>query len=635
MDTTEKKKFARQMYTNDSEIGKMKLQSVKENLYEATTKVVLYSIEMYTKMDLTEWVQIKNVQTKLAKVTKDLERKSDEFEQGHISMFDITNACAVINDFVREDALTISRRELEAKIELQKSRIDELEKKEEILERRKQILESSEDNTEEKIVENKESEEINGPLYEDKDFNISNASENEELENDYEEDVDADWEDEPLPPTKMELFTERVSAIKDAAEITNISEELKDEKAAAKALEKELKDFQKNGKDILSRQCEYEENALDKLRILRNTDFAHRTEDEQEISLIGSWEPEAGSLYQWAAEILKYLEIIGDRYRNYAWFDDFYASKERKDKFDECKVYVQKQIKELYVNRSSIFFEFAGNLYDKEDEEFNFKKLIENMAMNWDTGIRYLTVVTNDDMPELNVFFKECLSGTNKYVDYYLLDRNALREACKKGDMENADYIYFKLLYHLNPAMDKIYWKDRSYTRQEFARQVIYRFIKVRNMFHFDSILKGFDRFIDGIDIRKWSEQHLLSEAYFAGNDDSDGRKMAKEMEDAIVEFCNHSENKGRFPLYRKAIKASVQLYFYMGKDYVFSYTRSNGETIHWRSLDDACRYMENTDKFKSYVELGKFVDEMYKSDYFRIWYEQLTKNLHDKESEV
>ena len=157
MDTTEKKKFARQMYTNDSEIGKMKLQSVKENLYEATTKVILYSIEMYTKMDLTEWVQIKKVQTKLAKVTKDLERKSDEFDKGHISMFDITNACAVINDFVRKDALTISRRELEAKIELQKSRIDELEKKEEILERRKQILESSEDNTEEKIVESKES----------------------------------------------------------------------------------------------------------------------------------------------------------------------------------------------------------------------------------------------------------------------------------------------------------------------------------------------------------------------------------------------------------------------------------------------------------------------------------------------
>lgn len=96
MDTTEKKKFARQMYTNDSEIGKTKLQSVKENLYEATTKVILYSIEMYTKMDLTEWVQIKKVQTKLAKVNKDLQRESDEFEQGHISMFDITNAyCSI------------------------------------------------------------------------------------------------------------------------------------------------------------------------------------------------------------------------------------------------------------------------------------------------------------------------------------------------------------------------------------------------------------------------------------------------------------------------------------------------------------------------------------------------------------
>ena len=57
METTEKKSFTRQMYTADSEVGKMKLQSVKENLYEATTKAVLYSIEMYTKVSLQEWVQ--------------------------------------------------------------------------------------------------------------------------------------------------------------------------------------------------------------------------------------------------------------------------------------------------------------------------------------------------------------------------------------------------------------------------------------------------------------------------------------------------------------------------------------------------------------------------------------------------
>ena len=38
----EKKTFTRQMYTTDSEVGKMKLQSIKENLYEATTKAVFH-----------------------------------------------------------------------------------------------------------------------------------------------------------------------------------------------------------------------------------------------------------------------------------------------------------------------------------------------------------------------------------------------------------------------------------------------------------------------------------------------------------------------------------------------------------------------------------------------------------------
>ena len=222
----------------------------------------------------------------------------------------------------------------------------------------------------------------------------------------------------------------------------------------------------KNGKDILTKQHDSERESLENLRTLRNTVFAHKSEDQQEISLIGSWEPEAGPLYQWASEILKYIKIIESRYKAYAWFDDFYASREGKDKFDGCKVYVQKQIKELYVNRSSIVFEFAGELYDKEDEEFNFKKLIENMAISWDTGIRYLTVVTNEDLPELNVFFKECLSGTNKYVDYYLIDRNALRDSCKKKDSKDVDYLYFKLLYHLNPSMEKIYWRDKAYTKK-------------------------------------------------------------------------------------------------------------------------------------------------------------------------
>lgn len=621
MDTTEKRTFTRQMYTRDSEVGRMKLQSVKENLYEATTKVVLYSIEMYTKTDLTEWVQTGLI-SKLDKANNDLKREREELEQGHIGLLDITNGCSVINDFVRKDALALSRNELQAKIELQKSKIAEIKEKERILEIRQQTLEASDDTDEEAVAE-EEPEEINN-FFDENEYGerkTSNDSDEDEFDDDYE-----DEEGEPKPPTELELFTVRVLANKDLEEIANIAEELKDERTAVENLIGELNALTRSGKDILTHQFNCERDSLENLRTLRNTVFAHKSEDEQEISLIGSWEPEAGPLYLWASEILKYIKIIGERYRAYAWFDDFYASREGKDKFDGCKVYVQKQIKELYVNRSSIVFEFAGELYDKEDDEFNFRRLIENMAISWDTGIRYLTVVTNEDLPELNIFFKECLSGTNKYVDFYLMDRNALRDACKKKDSKEIDYIYFKLLYHLSPAMEKLYWRDRAYSKKEFARQVIYKFIKVKNMFQFDARLKEYEKYIDGIDIRKWSEQHLLSEVYFMGIDDQLGHDLAREMEDAVIDFCKHSDNKGRTPLYRRAIKASVQLYFYMGRDYVFSYTRSNGQTLHWRSLDTACKYMENARNFKSYAELCGFVDELYKSDYFKIWRNQLKK---------
>lgn len=636
MDITEKKTFARQMYTTDSEVGKMKLQSVKENLYEATTKAVLYSIEMYTKMSLQEWVQT-GLLSKLDKANNDLKREKEELEQGHIGMFDITNGCSVINDFVRKDALALSRNELQAKMELQKAKIKKLEEKEAIIEKRKIELETGENDEEEPSED--EFEEVNIFFDEDDDggYNFSEESEeddqNEYYDDDFEDEDEGD-ESEPVHPSEVELFTIRISSIKDLEEIANISEELNEEKAAIGALIKELNSLTRNGKDILTHQFDAEKVALENLRTLRNTVFAHKSEDQQTISLIGSWEPEAGPLYQWASEILKYIKIIESRYKAYAWFDDFYASKEGKDKFDGCKVYVQKQIKELYVNRSNIVFEFAGELYDKEDEEFNFKKLIENMAISWDTGIRYLTVVTNEDLPELNIFFKECLSGTNKYVDCYLLDRNALRDSWKK-DSKDVDYLYFKLLYHLNPTMEKIYWRDRAYTKKDYARQVLYKFIKVKNMFQFDARLKDFQKYIDGIDIRRWCEQHLLSEVYFVGIDDLTGQALALEMENAIIDFCRHSDNRGRMQLYRRAIKASVQLYFYMGEDYVFSYTRSNGQTLHWRSLDDACKYIENTRRFRSYAELSDFVNEMYKSDYFKIWRTQLKKNAKKKESGV
>ena len=639
MNTTEKKTFTRQMYTADSEVGKMKLQSVKENLYEATTKAVLYSIEMYTKMSLQEWVQT-GLLRKLDKANNDLKREKEELEQGHIGMFDITNGCSVINDFVRKDALFLSRNELQAKIELQKSKVAELEEKAAIIEKRKCEIEAAQ-NDDEELFEDKY-EEVNDFFDEGNDADYNSP---EELDEDDSEEYYDDFDDEEVeddseeseqgPPSEVEIFTIRISTIKNLEEIANISEELKEEKIAIEALIKELNSLTRNGRDTLTHQFDSEREALENLRTLRNTVFAHKSEDQQEISLIGSWEPEAGPLYQWASEILKYIKIIEARYKSYAWFDDFYASREGKDKFDGCKVYVQKQIKELYVNRSSVVFEFAGELYDKEDEEFNFKKLIENMAISWDTGIRYLTVVTNEDLPELNMFFKECLSGTNKYVDCYLLDRNALRDSCKKKESKDADYLYFKLLYHLNPTMEKIYWRDRAYTKKDYARQVLYKFIKVKNMFQFDARLKDFEKYIDGIDIRKWCEHHLLSEIYFAGRDDLTGQTLALEMENAIIEFCRYSDNRGRMQLYRRTIKASVQLYFYMGEDYVFSYTRSNGQTLHWRSLDDACKYIENTRRFRSYAELSGFVDEMYKSDYFRIWRTQLKKSAKKKESGV
>lgn len=627
MDASKKKLFTRQMYTNDSEVGRMKLQSVKENLYEATTKVVLYSIEMYTKKELTEWVR-SDLISKIDKVNRDLKYEQEELEKGHIGMFDITNGCSVINDFVRKDALNQARDELRTKIDLQTLKLTMLAEKERILEERKAALESSDKDKENDEKRSKEIDTFFDDV-EDKDSDLFDEENDDRAEfEDDEDDEDDEDEDEEnkRPPTETELFSLRISGIKELEEIANISEELKEEKHLVDNLIKELKMLTRQGKNTLTLQENEEKDILDDLRTLRNTVFAHKNEDEQEITLIGSWEPEAGPLYLWATEILKYIKIIEKRYRVYALFDDFYASREGKDKFDGCKVYVQRQIKELYVNRSSIVFEFAGELYDKEDEEYNFKRLIENMAISWDTGIRYLTVVTNEDLPELNEFFKGCLSGTNKYVDFYLLDRNALRDAFKKKDFEDINYIYFKLLYHLNPTMEKIYWMDKAYTKKEFARQVIYKFIKIKNMFQFDGRLKEFDKYIDGIDVRKWSEQHLLSEVYFKGNDDSVGRDLAYEMEDAIIGFCRHSENKGRTPLFRRAVKAAVQLYFYMGEDYVFSYTRSNGQTIHWRKLEEACKYLESSRNFKSYYELCGFIDELYKSDYFKMWRRQLKK---------
>lgn len=641
------KNLPRQMYTSDSEVGRMKLQSVKENLYEATTKVVLYSIEMYTKKPLQEWVStdllepdnFKNANTSIIKARPAL-------EQGNIEIFDITNGCQVINDFVRKNALSSSRKSLSKKINEIKAEIEEIKKKEEIIERRKTEIDkkiteypkadidtTDEDDEENFSADRNDEADI---FFKQKDdspesFEISENDINNDIDDD-EYDDDSIKESANIQLSEIELFSNDIS-LKNIEDITEIAENLEEDKRNKEEYLDKLNQLTSSGQNKLSSQNENEKESLNKLRVLRNTLFAHQTEDQQEISSPGCGGPEAGPLYKWASEILEYIKIIENRYTIYRDFDAFYASKEVKDKFDGCKVYVQRQIKELYVNQSSIVFEFAGNLYDKRDEEFNFNKLIEDMAINWETGIRYLTVVTNEDLPELNIFFKECLSGTKKYVDYYLIDRNALRDSYKKKT-ENVDYLYFKLLYHLNPTVEKIYWQNAAYTRKEFARQVLYKFIKVKNMFQLRARFKNFERFIGNIDIKKWCEQHLLSEIYFAGMDDVKGQKLAHEMEESIIEFCEHKEDKGLTPLYCKVISTSVRLYFYMGEDLVFSYTRNNGTTVRWRSLADTRKYFENTKNFQSYKELSEFVNEIRKSVYFKIWKNYLEQNIDQSESE-
>lgn len=636
METQNKKIFMRQMYANDSEVGRMKLQSVKENLYEATTKIVWYSIEMYTKKDLSEWVRTDLIR-KLDNANNDLKRSQDELEHGHISVIDITNGCSVLNDFLRKDTLTQSRILLSQKIEQQERKSQEIDEKLQLLQKRKVELESE-------IYEDESADnqgEINDLFNEDysNSDNFDNSEDESDTDNDFDEeiyisetdDLDDEEEKNDSQSSEMELFRIKINACKSQEDLDVLGDEITEDKKAIDVMLSALRDLTKAKKNLLTKLDEEEKTNLDSLRMIRNTGYAHKTEDDVDISQIGTWEPEAGPLYEWARTILNYIKTIDMRYHYYGLFDEYYAVKEGKDKFDGCKVYVQRQIKELYVNHSNVVLEFAGNLYDKEDDEFNFQRLIENMAISWDTGIRYLTVVKNEDLPELNVFFKECLSGTKKYVDCYLMDRNALRDVCKKKDNKDSDYVYFRLLYRLNPTMEKIYWKDRAFTQREFARQIIYKFIKVKNMFQLDGRLDNYEKYLNGIDVKKWCEYHMLSEIYFVGQDDAYGAKLAKNMEDGLLEFCNF-KGKGRNQKFRKVIKFAVQLYFHMGKDYVFSYTRTNGRTVHWRSLEDVCRYIENTRNFTSYFELSNFIDELYKSDYFKIWKNIMKKQAKEDE---
>lgn len=611
MNITKNKFLSPQMYTNDSEAGRILLQSVKENLFEATTKVILYSIEMYTKKDISEWVKsdllsyLDNKENENNKrQLKDLSAERDLLEEGNIAKIDITNGCAVINTFVRKNALNAAYNELNQKIISENDKLEKLKIKEQLLKERAEQIKFI------KISENAKQTDVSSNEIKDASDTSSDFS---YIEEEYK--------------NEFEIFKNDISNIVDFEELEIILEKLQEEQESKDKLIKKLKSFQKNGERRLETQNKNETEALDNLRKARNIEYAHKNEDDFEISAFNEWVPEGGPLYKWASDILIYIKTIMERYRIYGQFDDFYASRERKNNFNECKIYVQKQIKNLYVNKSDIVFEFAGNLYDKSDDKYNFKKLIEDMAYNWDTGIRYLTVVTNEDMPELNIFFKECLSGTSVYVNSYLIDRNELRST---KDPENKDYIYFKLLYHLNPAMEKIYWKGNYYSKEQFAKQIIYKFIKVRNKYQFEGRLKDFEKYLKGIDINKWCEYHLLSEIYFAGLDDINGQNYAKNMENAIIEF--NKNDKSQISLYQNVIKSAAELYFYMSKEHNFFYTKENGRTLCWKSLKDACDYMEDAKNFSSFSELYSFINELNNSTYFTVWKNQITDNINNED---
>ena len=613
MNKNESKDFSMFFLNDDTETGKAKLLAIRQNLYEATTKVVLYSIEMYTQTKLQHWVKA-GLQENKKHWNNDLRKASVKLDQGQIDAFDITTGCYVINNFVRDQANTSANKLFSAKLQATQSALKELEEKKMLIKKRRTLLENSASDIKKSIPEDDASFSLDNhmPSYK----NTDNLSEEEDAE-DFEDD------DKETNLSAFELFQKELANTNNLIAIGEMEEELDNAKTQVENDFKELKRLTSTGLNFISEQSKKEKTALENLRTLRNTVFAHKTEDEQEISKIGGWTPKAGPMYNWASEILQYLKIIDERYRYYALFDDFYASKEEKAQFDSCKVYVQRQIKELYVNKSNTSFEFAGVLYDKKDDEYNFEKLIESMAISWDTGIRYLTIVTNEDLPELNIFFKECLSGTNKYVDIYLVDRNALREAYSENNNKETDYLYFKLLYHLNPSMENIYWKNKFYTTKDFAKQVLYKIIKSKSMFILDRRLKNPDSYSDGLDIIEWCEHHILSAVFFAAKEDSKGQKLALEMENSVMNFIRHDNDKGRSPFYKRAIKALVRLFFYMGDDYVFSYARDDGSTLRWRSLDDARRYFEDSRKFKSLEELSGWVNEMYKSDYFKTWKKQ------------
>lgn len=586
------------LLSDNTEAGRMRLQAVEANLFDAATRVAQHSVEMYSGMDLGAWVK-EVLRTHPERLNKNMKERQAELAEGKIGVMDFTNCVDMINGFLRKEALERARM-------MSNKKHGDLKKRLALLKEQRRMLAARMGQSE------GDGEEGTRPLRE----GVPQAGGAPEAE--------------PLP--------EGPAFAGSAEEAEQMAETLDAEiEELFRTVGELAKLFQKSG-NVLSRQDEAEENALDELRKQRNR-YAHVADEGEEIRPPGSRTPEAGPLYEWASQILKYIDICEARYRIYALFDTGYEKAAAKERFGECKIYVQKQIRELYEQHSGISFEFAGTLYEKGDAEYNFPKLVESMAQNWDTGIRYLTIVTNEDIPEMNPFFRDCLSGTSKYVDCYLVNRNALREAVRQGDMETADYIYFRLLYRLRPGMEQIYWKDTEFGDRGFARTVLYKIIMVnKNLIRLPRRLNKWQIYVNNINLLRWCEERLLSDSYFAGLDDSVGYVYAKEMEDAVIAlrpYCEmlqkketgEKENwKGMGACARRVIRTAVRLYFYMSGDLVFAHTKENGGTFYWRSFAQAAEYLENEAWFQSRRELETLARELADSEYFALWRQALIK---------
>ena len=479
----EKKILRRQLIAADTDSGRMKIQSIKEELYNASTNAVRFSVQMYSMKRLSEWTQ-----KELEKVINEIKNKVfqngiKQLMKGDIRGVDISNGRVWIDESLRNKALTRSIGKLEKQL----------------------------------------------PKVENEDSQDSKTTE---------------------------------------TDLDGYNQEPQDGETELEEIKKKLKNQKKD-----------EYDALDTIRDCRNKYYAHDTGgDEKEIPSLEEWEPDAGDLVHWANLIVKYLAVIENRYDLYSQFDPDYkaalsdneeVSKEAEvlrecmRGFNECRVFVQRLKLGLYANQTGAAFEFGGALYEKNDEEHDFSRLIEQMAKKWSTGMRYFAIVTNDDIPEMNVFFRECLSGTDDYVNLYLPDRNALREAYRENRPE-ADYIYFRMLYRLNPKMENFYWKGRYYTPRHFAYQILYPIRSAGSAKQLSDRLTDYENKLKGVDLQSWCEHRLLSNMYFKSKKDKERSELAQKLENAVGAFCRAAEESEKNRLYKFVTDSAEELYIKM-----------------------------------------------------------------------